>query len=430
MDTTPRIKSVTVKGLFNQFDHHIDFNQEERITILHGINGVGKTTLLRMVNNLFNFRIYSFNEIPFSSFTVELSNNKLIRIEKKQHKKRNNIEVFINQERINVHSFDLDNLTRRFPWIIKLDDNIFYDRRTDEPLSLEEVMEQYGDRLPNKEEKNVDLFEDKNLDLIEKLEHLPTQFIEASRLLRTVSRNELHKRKEVFTHTVKIYASELQQHIESTMADYAKKAQELEQTFPFRLLKASEYYTYEQLKEHIEALQNKRAELRQIGLLPATDSAALDATSIDSLEAQHAAVMNLYVKDSEEKLAVLASLSGKIKLLLQIINSKFQGKELKIDDKKGFVIISKEGEIDPILLSSGEQHELVMFYDLIFKVEPNTLVMIDEPELSLHITWQSKFIDELKEIVKHSKFDVLIATHSPTIVGANSHLMVGLGVNE
>ncbi len=140
--------------------------------------------------------------------------------------------------------------------------------------------------------------------------------------------------------------------------------------------------------------------------------------------------MNLYVKDSEEKLTVLECLSEKIKLLLKIINSKFQGKELRIDEKKGFIIIGKGGEIDPALLSSGEQHELVMFYDLIFKVEPNTLVMIDEPELSLHVTWQNKFIDELKEIVAHSKFDVLIATHSPTIVGQNSHLMVGLGVNE
>ena len=293
----------------------------------------------------------------------------------------------------------------------------------EEPLSLEEVIERYENRFP----RNGTV---KNSELIAKLGHISVQFIEASRLLCIVKRDELHKRKEIITHTVKIYASELQQHIESTMADYAKKAQELEQTFPFRLLKPSENYTYEQLKEHIVDLQNKRDELRAIGLLPKTDSASLDANSIDSLETQHAAVMNLYVKDSEEKIAVLESLSEKIKLLLKIINSKFQGKELRIDYKKGLVIIGKDGEIDPALLSSGEQHELVMFYDLIFKVEPNTLVMIDEPELSLHITWQSKFIDELKEIVEHSKFDVLVATHSSTIVGENSHLIVGLGINE
>ena len=424
MSNPPRIKSITVKGLFNQYDHYIELNQEERITILHGINGVGKTTILRMINSLFNFRIYSFNEIPFNNFTVELSNKNLIRIEKKKHKTRSTIELYINKDKIDFQNFDMDSIVKRIPWIERVNENIFYDRRTEEPLSLEDLVVRYGEIFPNKTLKN--------LELNSKLEHIPIQFIEASRLLRIEKQEESHRRKEPVTHTVKLYASELQQRIKSAMADYAKKTQELEQTFPFRLLKTANHYTYEQLKEHIEALQNKRKELRDIGFLPTTDSASasLDANSIDSLETHHAAVMNLYVKDSEEKLQVLECLSKKIKLLLGIINSKFQGKELRIDEKKGLIIVGKDGEIDLSLLSSGEQHEIVMFYDLIFKVEPNTLVMIDEPELSLHVTWQNKFINELKQIVQHSEFDVLIATHSSTIIGKNSHLMVRLGVNE
>lgn len=422
MSNPARIKSITVKRLFNQFDHHIDFNQEERITILHGINGVGKTTILRMINNLFNARIYNFNEIPFTTFTVELSNGNQIKVAKKQHKSKNTIKLFFNKEDIDYQSFDIEQSIKRIPWIDRVNENIFYDRREEEALSLDELIKRYGEIFPNRHFKSSELNA--------KLEYIPTQFIEASRLLRIEKQGELHRRKESVSHTVKIYAAELQQLIRNAMAEYAKKTQELEQTFPFRLLKTSEHYTYEQLKEHIEALQNKRKELRDIGFLPTTDSASLDASSIDSLEEHHAAVMNLYVKDSEEKLKALECLSKKIKLLLNIINSKFQGKELRIDEKRGLIIIGKDGEIDLTLLSSGEQHELVMFYDLIFKVEANTLVMIDEPELSLHISWQHKFIDELKQIVQQSKFDVLIATHSPTIVGSNSHLMVALGSNE
>jgi predicted ATP-binding protein involved in virulence len=425
MSNPPRIKSITVKGLFNQFDHHIELNQEERITILHGINGVGKTTILRMINNLFNFRIYRFNEIPFKTFSIELSNGDEIKVEKKQRKNSSTIDIFLNKEKINIQSYDIKNIIKRFHWIERIGNDVFYDHRVDESSSIEDIIERYGDILPKDEAI-------KNPELITKIGHIFIQFIEASRLLRIEKQEELHRRREPVTHTVKIYAGELQQRIKSAMADYAKKTQELEQTFPFRLLKTSEHYTYEQLKEHIEALQNKRKELRDIGFLPTTDSASasLDASSIDSLETHHAAVMNLYVKDSEEKLQVLECLSKKIKLLLGIINSKFQGKELRIDEKKGLIIIGKDGEIDLSLLSSGEQHEIVMFYDLIFKVEPNTLVMIDEPELSLHVTWQNKFINELKQIVQHSEFDVLIATHSSTIIGKNSHLMVRLGVNE
>jgi len=39
-------------------------------------------------------------------------------------------------------------------------------------------------------------------------------------------------------------------------------------------------------------------------------------------------------------------------------------------------------------LSSGEQQEVVMLYELLFCVQPGTLVLIDEPELSLHVVWQ------------------------------------------
>ena len=417
MSDSLHIKSVSVKGLFNQFDHHIDFNQDERITILHGINGVGKTTLLRMINNLFNFRIYNFNKIPFSSFLVCLSNENEIEINRESCEGL--INVYINKERVDLYNFDVDSFISRLPWISTSDDgNSFFDNQMHESVSLDDIVDRYDDNSSRKRDSE-------NSALIKKLGVIPVQFTETSRLVQAIT-----KRRQIATSTVNIYASELQQRIKSTMADYAKKTQELEQTFPFRLLKVPKEFSDEELKKHIKTLQDKRQELRDIGLLPEIDLAPMDTQSIDDLESRHAEVMTLYVKDSQEKLEVLEYLSTKIKLLLGIINYKFQGKKLHVDEKKGLIILGKEGEIDLTLLSSGEQHEIVMFYDLIFKVEPNTLIMIDEPELSLHVTWQNKFIDELKQIVEQSKFDVLIATHSATIVGNNSHLMQRLNATE
>ena len=78
-------------------------------------------------------------------------------------------------------------------------------------------------------------------------------------------------------------------------------------------------------------------------------------------------------------------------------------------------------------LSSGEQQELVLHYDLLFRVPSNTIVLIDEPELSLHVAWQKKFLPELLEIVQLSNFDALVATHSPFVVGERTDLMIGLG---
>ena len=88
----------------------------------------------------------------------------------------------------------------------------------------------------------------------------------------------------------------------------------------------------------------------------------------------------------------------------------------------------KDGQRLPLdLLSSGEQHELVLHYNLLFRVRPNTAVLIDEPELSLHVGWQKKFLPDLTEIVQLSGFDAVVATHSPFVVGDRDDLMVPLG---
>ena len=139
--------------------------------------------------------------------------------------------------------------------------------------------------------------------------------------------------------------------------------------------------------------------------------------------------MSLYVQDTSEKLEVLADLARRIHLLLDNVNRKFQHKRIRIDREAGLVAEREDGTpLKLEALSSGEQHELVLqHYDLLFRVRPNTLVLIDEPELSLHVVWHKRFLPDLLEIVATAQFDVLIMTHSPYIVGERSDLMIGLG---
>ncbi|MEC4867623.1 MAG: AAA family ATPase, partial [Jaaginema sp. PMC 1078.18] len=106
--------------------------------------------------------------------------------------------------------------------------------------------------------------------------------------------------------------------------------------------------------------------------------------------------------------------------------------------EKGFVFstrynnsLTNSKQLLPTELSSGEQHELVLLYELLFKVEPNSLVLIDEPELSLHVGWQVQFLKDLQEIVKLANLDILMATHSPDIIQDRWDLTVELkGIEE
>ena len=68
----------------------------------------------------------------------------------------------------------------------------------------------------------------------------------------------------------------------------------------------------------------------------------------------------------------------------------------------------------------------MLLYQLLFKVDKDSLILIDEPELSLHIAWQEEFLRDLKRIASVSSFDVLIATHSPQIIGERWDLTVEL----
>lgn len=46
------IKSFSIEGLFNRFNHRIEF--KNNINIIIGKNGVGKTTCLELLYALFN----------------------------------------------------------------------------------------------------------------------------------------------------------------------------------------------------------------------------------------------------------------------------------------------------------------------------------------------------------------------------------------
>ena len=113
-------------------------------------------------------------------------------------------------------------------------------------------------------------------------------------------------------------------------------------------------------------------------------------------------------------------------MLLDTINKKFINKEIKISGERGLYAIGPDGqELALKALSSGEQHEIILLYDMLFKAQKNSLVLLDEPELSLHLEWQRSFLDDLMRVIKVVGFDVIIATQ-PYIVGDRSDLLVDL----
>ena len=57
-----------------------------------------------------------------------------------------------------------------------------------------------------------------------------------------------------------------------------------------------------------------------------------------------------------------------------------------------------------------------MLYNLIFEGQDNSVLLIDEPEISLHVVWQHHFMKDLEKVAKLRNLQILVATHSPQII--------------
>ncbi|WP_353617106.1 AAA family ATPase [Rhizobium sp. EC-SD404] len=79
-------------------------------------------------------------------------------------------------------------------------------------------------------------------------------------------------------------------------------------------------------------------------------------------------------------------------------------------------------------LSSGEKQIFVLISHLIFNplIKKANVLIIDEPEISLHVRWQEIFVESV--LNANDQTQLILATHSPSIVLDRTDNMVDLNV--
>ncbi len=85
--------------------------------------------------------------------------------------------------------------------------------------------------------------------------------------------------------------------------------------------------------------------------------------------------------------------------------------------ERGRVIVEVEGKQKHGLddLSSGERQLLLLLVEISRRIKPGSIVLIDEPEISLHPAWQRGLVVALDKIIEQYDAQVIMATHSPEI---------------
>src|SRR5262245_33115876 len=75
-----RITSVSIAGLFGSFNHRIPLFSREPITIVYGPNGVGKTSILRLIYGALKPHYDYLRRTPFDELELAFSDGAALKV--------------------------------------------------------------------------------------------------------------------------------------------------------------------------------------------------------------------------------------------------------------------------------------------------------------------------------------------------------------
>ena len=437
-----KITRVSVEELFYTYTYVIDINTDNPVSIIHAPNGYGKTTVFKLIRDTFNLNITGLLKIPFKHFSIKLNDGTLIFITKNEDDDNSKYATFmeisisgdnINSQKLTLFSDDLQHL---------FEDAHYRNERIKA-------------RIIN---QNVDF-----IDEFKRIrERIEVHFIETSRLyvqtsyerdfclidfdtrIGIIARNDSshrspHSTMEANERIIQC-AYNLRYKINQIKQDYSTQSEMIDRSFPNRLVDSvnlkEKHYDEEQIKDKLSELEEKRMELKKTGFISSDSSESLP--SIKDSDETLMRFYTLYICDTFQKLSLYDNIKSKIELFLEIINERtsFSNKKMSINSV-GQVIFKPKGkttkpnsEIALEKLSSGEKHDFILFYELIFNSNEKSIFLIDEPEISLHVAWQIEYVKILEEICKLNGMQSIIATHSPDIVNNREDLLISIGLED
>ncbi|MBE0443562.1 hypothetical protein EI164_16250 [Psychrobacter sp. FME13] len=315
------------------------------MTIITAPNGYGKTICLKIIHSIFNLNFMYFAELDFDQISLTTDKGTLSIVKTAVVKKSRDIKQvsLFSHEEINGESpfFDEDivlfdnkqnelevpkklEIVMQFDGVIKIhpinldehyelyrrhldESHVFlsrmdYDRWTDRRpglrrnYSFEEAIEAFG--LPDLSEERFELPKW----LVDFCKNQKTYFVQDQRLI--LKKNDKNSRNDFFTNAIERYSERLKSKIRDSSVKVSMNSQQLDSTFPKRLVTSKDKYDNFDKNELIEALekiQDKRKKLMKYDLL-SQDSSLDNEIEVDHIEENDVKVLNLYVLDTNKKL--------------------------------------------------------------------------------------------------------------------------------
>jgi energy-coupling factor transporter ATP-binding protein EcfA2 len=420
-----QLTKFAVKGLFGTYNHDIVFPTEAAqpqpsLVILYGRNGVGKTTVLAMIDGLMRLDFNVFRRVPFAHCSLHFTNDTVISVEPQRGKKQEGLAVSFRDLQVRLHpaqagpfqpadapkvaafraaffsatdevNFELIDTARMLPLLYKdIDPDLF-------PGSSRQLQEWLRiTRAPNPKSKTVE----RSLDLTGKVQ-------------RFVSEAQANYRRFFATTEPDLFPKIIQK-LTAGDIEPVKSAALLER------LRSIRKRDQRNQKVGLEPDRWDYKELRT--LLQRRKSAAADHALV---------VMGAYIEALESRCLERSLVADRLLAFESLISTFFVNKRVVINPRKGFDIFSSDSvALREDQLSSGEYHLLYLMVTALVTQRRGTIIAIDEPEMSMHLSWQRKLIRALLELASKAEPQFLLATHSPDIAGDYPDALLELGADK
>ena len=129
-------------------------------------------------------------------------------------------------------------------------------------------------------------------------------------------------------------------------------------------------------------------------------------------------MISAMLKNKNEKVGdVQKKVFNEINEIFENLSIDVKVEDISQDGRNITLFTNSSGdEFDINELSSGEKQLFLRTLAIKMLNPENSIILIDEPELSLHPKWQQKIVDVYRKIGKNNQ--IIIATHSPHILGS------------
>ncbi|EHI9298747.1 AAA family ATPase [Vibrio vulnificus] len=430
------------QGVHGYLDFDVDFRPD--VNFFAGLNGSGKTTALNMIMALLTPSVDKLLEIRFSnaSLTVEKAKD-IIRIECNKidddiRLSINNEYAILGQEDISYEDIHFSNRRVRAAHE-KSSDVIRAIRRLASPMFLS------LDRRFVKSSRDEDypIFFDENMhraikrrgikdDSLDEIVEIVAEASAEAKTRQSAADNKL--RNEIILDSLSFAEINGKPHFpdNQTIRQLRHKQKAIKKTFDNLEVPSDEFEVkyndffdnLENLVKRFERIEFENSNRRDFELDEVTNKIMsnwfINQHQLDRIDRLFSKVESY----QSEKNRIYARLSRFEMLVNKFLNET--GKRVQINNKGRLTIRFSGEERDLSVLSSGERQIVIMLAHLVLnkRLRGDGVFIVDEPELSLHISWQDMFVDAIQEASPN--LQIILATHSPSIIGGRNYMYVPL----